>query len=50
VEFKDHYPMRHNVEQHANNIKDIIEKLGYNITVSRPINTNQVFLYNRFGK
>jgi hypothetical protein len=50
VEFIDHYPMRHNVEQHANNIKDIIEKLGYNITVSRPINTNQVFLYDRFGQ
>lgn len=50
VEFVDHYP-HHNgytAKSHAENLKNIIKKLGYNIVVSMPSCTSQVFLYNQF--
>ena len=49
VEFIDHYP--HNwmlAESHVRNLRNIIEKLGYNIVVQTK-GQAQVFLYNKFG-
>lgn len=48
VEFIDHYPHRwDSAEHHAMNLKNIIEKLGYNIVVQIK-GKAQVFLYNKF--
>lgn len=46
VEFIDHFPVTCNVSRHASNITSIIEKLGYNISVS--INSKKVILCNTF--
>lgn len=46
VEFVDHFPVTCNVSRHASNITSIIEKLGYNISVS--INSKKVILCNTF--
>ncbi len=46
VEFVDHCPVGHNSKHHAENIKSIITKLGYNISVYT--DKNQVFLCNKF--
>lgn len=51
VEFVDHYPHRwDSAQHHASNLMYIIKKLGYDIVVTTPAGSNQVFLYNRFGK
>jgi hypothetical protein len=51
VEFIDHYPHRwDSAQHHASNLMHIIKKLGYDIVVTTPAGSNQVFLYNRFGK
>jgi len=51
VEFIDHYPHRwDSAQHHASNLMYIIKKLGYDIVVTTPAGSNQVFLYNRFGK
>jgi hypothetical protein len=46
IVFVDHYPVHCNVSLHASNITSIIEKLGYNISVS--INSKKVILCNTF--
>ena len=49
VEFIDHYPHKWaSALYHADNLGDIIKKLGYDIVVT--IEKNRVFLYNRFGR
>ncbi len=49
VEFIDHYPHRwDSALYHADNLRDIIKKLGYDIEII--IDKNRVFLYNRFGQ
>ena len=51
VEFIDHHPHRwDSAHHHASNLMYIIKKLGYDIVVTTPAGTNQVFLYNRFGQ
>jgi len=51
VEFIDHYPHRwDSAQHHASNLMHIIKKLGYDIVVTTPAGSNQVFIYNRFGK
>jgi hypothetical protein len=51
VEFIDHHPHRwDSAHHHASNLMHIIKKLGYDIVVTTPAGSNQVFLYNRFGK
>ena len=51
VEFVDHYPHRwDSAQHHASNLMYIIKKLGYDIVVTTPAGSNQVFIYNRFGK
>jgi hypothetical protein len=47
VEFVDHYRSGDcNIHLHARKLRDIIEKLGYNISVS--INSKKVILCNTF--
>ena len=49
VEFIDHYPHRwDSALYHADNLNDIIKKLGYDIVVTAE--KNRVFLINRFGQ
>jgi hypothetical protein len=49
VEFIDHYPHRWDIAIfHADNLSDIIKKLGYDIVVN--VEKNRVFLINRFGQ
>ena len=49
VEFKDHYPhTRESAKDHTINLRNIIEKLGYNIDVN--LIGTEIYLYNRFGK
>lgn len=52
VEFVDHYPHKNHAiaRSHVNNLQKIIARLGYNITVSKPLGGFQVFLYNNFGQ
>ena len=50
VEFIDHYPHKwDSAKHHANNLANIIDKLGYDIVVSTK-GQAQVYLYNRFGR
>jgi hypothetical protein len=49
VEFIDHHPHRwDSAHHHASNLMHIIKKLGYDIVVTTPAGSDQVFLYNRF--
>jgi molybdopterin-guanine dinucleotide biosynthesis protein len=49
VEFIDHHPHRwDSALYHADKLRDIIKKLGYDIVVT--VEKNRVFLYNRFGQ
>jgi len=49
VEFIDHYPYKwDSALHHADNLRDIIKKLGYDIEVG--ITKNKVFLINRFER
>ncbi len=51
VEFIDHYPhtaSAYSALHHADNLRDIIKKLGLDVVVT--IEKNRVFLYNRFGQ
>ena len=49
VEFIDHYPHKWDSALfHADNLSDIIKKLGYDIVVT--VEKNLVFLINRFGQ
>jgi hypothetical protein len=51
VEFIDHHPHRwDSAQHHASNLMHIIKKLGLDIVVTTPAGSNQVFIYNRFGK
>jgi hypothetical protein len=51
VEFIDHHPHRwDSAHHHASNLMYIIKKLGYDIVVTTPAGSNQVFLYNKFGR
>jgi hypothetical protein len=51
VEFIDHYPHNWGVSAlfHADNLRDIIKTLGYDIVVQTK-GQAQVYLYNRFGQ
>lgn len=50
VEFIDHYPHRwDSAEYHVMNLRNIIEKLGYDIVVQTK-GLSQVYLYNRFAR
>jgi len=50
VEFIDHYEHNWNsAKDHRENLKDIINKLGYNI-IAITKGQAQVYLYNEFGK
>lgn len=49
VEFIDHYPhTRESAKDHTINLRNIIEKLGYNIDVN--LIGTEICLYNRFGR
>ena len=55
VEFQDHYPLTwENIKPHADNLKNIITKLGYDIVVSviasNSNKDNKIILTNRFKK